>query len=377
MFERLHAQSEVAGQRLAPARDANRAQDAPGTQGAPDPRDAAGSWVVPSADVVALWAAMDAALGEPDDPRGYIQDAAERLDDYDLVELIARLERDASNVRARQLVAVEVLSRRASMNPYWPVRVAQPCVAGEEVAAALGTSRYAGRELVDTARLLAGPLLATAAALESGDIDWGKAKIVAAVLGDVAVEVALDVQDRVLPGAGARTHAQLRADLAKALIVVDPADAEQRTVRADDKRRICHPKILPDGMAGIWAVLPGVTAAAIDTALSAAARTTQRTGDPRTTDQLRADTLTHALLGHPSPPASDLGAGAQGAGALGGHANGRSHTGSGPSAATCPAGGFPPGAGFPAGAAFGLPWGNPSVPTGPAPIVPSAPTTMT
>ena len=112
-------------------------------------------------------------------------------------------------------------------------------MAGEEVAAALGISRCAGRELVDTARLLAGPLLATATALEPGDIDWGKANIIATMLGDVAIEVALDVQDRVLPGAGARTHAQLRTDLAKALIVVDPTDAEQRTVRAVDKRPPC------------------------------------------------------------------------------------------------------------------------------------------
>lgn len=112
-------------------------------------------------------------------------------------------------------------------------------MAGEEVAAALGISRCAGRELVDTARLLAAALLATAAALGSGDIDWGKANIIATMLGDVAIEVALDVQDRVLPGAGARTHAQLRTDLAKALIVVDPTDAEQRTVRAVDKRPPC------------------------------------------------------------------------------------------------------------------------------------------
>ncbi|WP_407345370.1 hypothetical protein [Pengzhenrongella phosphoraccumulans] len=183
------------------------------------------SWVEPSADLAALWAAMDAALGEPVDPRDYAQVAAQRLDDFHLVELIARLERDASSARAHQLAAIEVLSRRESMNPYWPVKVSQPNVAGEEVAAALGTSRQAGRTLVDTAHLLAGPLLLTGVALEAGHIDWGKAKIFAAVLGDVAVQVAVDVQARVLPGAGRRTHAQLRRDLAKALIVVDPTDA--------------------------------------------------------------------------------------------------------------------------------------------------------
>ena len=108
------------------------------------PRDAPASWVEPSADLAGLWAAMDAALGEPVDPRDYAQVAAQRLDDFHLVELIARLERDASTARAHQLAAIEVLSRRESMNPYWPVKVSQPNVAGEEVAAALGTSRQAG-----------------------------------------------------------------------------------------------------------------------------------------------------------------------------------------------------------------------------------------
>ncbi|MGV8968491.1 MAG: DUF222 domain-containing protein [Cellulomonas sp.] len=268
-------------------------EDVPGSVA----EDAPASWVEPSAEVVALWAAMDAALSEPVDPGEYARAAAQRLDDFALVELIARLEREASNTRARQLVAIEVLSRRASMNPYWPVQVSEPNVAGEEVAAALGTSRHAGRDLVATARLLAGPLVATGAALEAGQIDWGKAKIITTVLADVAVQVAVDVQARVLPRAGARTPAQLRADLAKALIVVDPHDAEQRTVRAADKRRICHPKVLADGMAGIWAVLPAATATAIDTALSAAAREATHAADPRTTDQLRADTFTHALIG--------------------------------------------------------------------------------
>ena len=95
-------------------------------------------------------------------------------------------------------------------------------------------------------------------------------------------------------------------------------------------------------MAGIWAVLPGATATAIDTALTAAARTTQRTGDPRTTDQLRADTLTHTLLAHFGTPTSDSGVGAHGPGALGGNANGSSHTSADPIAAT-----YPEGAGSP------------------------------
>ncbi|WP_165372930.1 HNH endonuclease signature motif containing protein [Pengzhenrongella frigida] len=252
---------------------------------------------VPAAELVAWWDEVDARQGAVVCSPGYLEVAAERLDDFALVELIAELEREASGARARQLVAVEVLSRRASMNPSWPVRVGHPNVTGEEVAARLGSSRAAGRELVTTARLFAGPLLATAAALEAGEIDWGKARIFASVLGTVAVEVAVDVQDRVLPTAGARTHGQLRRDLARALIVVDPVDAEQRAVRAVDTRRVCRPRVLADGMAGLWAVVPGAVAAGIDAALTAAARAGRNAGDPRTSDQLRADAFAGALLG--------------------------------------------------------------------------------
>ena len=248
-------------------------------------------------ELVAFWDLIDAQYGDPVPVPVFGEPVVDGLDDFALVELIVQLERDASLARARQLTAVQALSRRASMNPCWPVRVGEPNITAEEVAAALGSSRAAGRALVDTARLFAGPLLATAGALAAGDIDWGKAKIFAAVLGDVAIQVAVDVQARVLPGAGRRTHAQLRRDLARALVVVDPDDAEQRVVRATDKRRVCRPKVLPDGMAGIWAVLPGAVAGQIDTALTTAARTAKTNGDPRTPDQLRADTLAAALTG--------------------------------------------------------------------------------
>ncbi|WP_407344651.1 DUF222 domain-containing protein [Pengzhenrongella phosphoraccumulans] len=283
--------------------------------------DAAGTQIeapVPPADLMAFWEFADAQLGEPEPAVQFGEPVVDSLDDFALVELIGDLEREASCARARQLIVVEALSRRESMNPFWPVKVSQPNITAEEVAAALGTSRAAGRTLVDTARLLAGPLIPTAAALHAGHIDWGKAKIFAAVLGDVAVQVAVDVQARVLPDAGRRTHAQLRRDLARALIVVDPTDAEQRTVRAVDKRRVCHPKRLADGMAGIWAVLPAAVATQIDNALSTAARTAKATGDPRTPDQLRADTLAAALTGHePYGPGASL-TGAKTAGSCGG-----------------------------------------------------------
>ena len=252
--------------------------------------------VGPSEELLAFWDQVDAQYGEPDDPAGvaYVPDG--EAGDFALVEQVASFERLISWARARQLATVAALAGRPSMNPVWPVRVGQPNITAEEIAARLGSSRALGRELVEAARLFAGPLWATADALQAGEIDWGKARIVIAALRRAAGPVAVDVQQMVLPGAGQRTHGQLRIDLERALVAVDPLDAELRAVRAVDERRVCHPKVLPDGMAGIWAVLPAAAAAAIDAALNRAARAAKAAGDPRTSDQLRADMFTGTLL---------------------------------------------------------------------------------
>ncbi|WP_414696458.1 hypothetical protein [Pengzhenrongella sp.] len=189
------------------------------------------AFVEPSAELLALWAADDAryedskflaaevaeflereaffealARSEHQDPRpcermdlapgsaalaGWADSVdSEQLPDYELVEQIAAFERTASWAKARQLAAIEVLSRRDAMNPDWPVAVSQPGIVGEEVAARLGTSRRAGRELVEAGLLFARQLMATGDALEVGDLDWGKAKIVVAALKDVPWQVA-------------------------------------------------------------------------------------------------------------------------------------------------------------------------------------------
>ena len=259
-------------------------------------------FVVPPVDLVAQWELMDARYGDPVQCRGVGVIRAGQQGDFDLVEQIASFEQLISWARARQLVAVHALAGRASMNPSWPVRVAHPHIAAEEVAARLGSSRVVGRDLVEAARLFDGPLFPTAGALHDGDIDWGKARVIIAALRHRAGQVAVAVQDRVLPGAGARTHSQLRRDLQRALIAVDPLDAELRTALAVDERRVCRPRVLPDGMAGIWAVLPAGVAAAIDAVLTGRAHLARRTGDPRTVDQVRADTFTDALLPAHTPP---------------------------------------------------------------------------
>src|SRR5665648_662644 len=79
--------------------------------------------------------------------------------------------------------------------------------------------------------------------------------------------------------------------------MIDPASAAEQYEVAVAGRRVCAPKVLPDGMAGVWAVLPATDAARLDSALDSLAHGARTAGDPRTLDQLRADVLVGLTAG--------------------------------------------------------------------------------
>lgn len=221
------------------------------------------------------------------------------VDDATLVEVVAGWRRLQSWAAGRTALAAAALAERASMNPAWPDvagRVSEPCVAAEELAMRLGCSRRAARDLVRAGKAYDGVLWPTGAALLAGELDEAKARVLLRALEPVAGPIALDVQDEVLPRAARRTLAQLDADVQRALVRVDPDEAAERAALAASGRRVCRPRVLPDGMAGIWAVLPAPAAVALHHELGAVAAAAQRAGDGRTFDQLRADALCCAVL---------------------------------------------------------------------------------
>lgn len=222
------------------------------------------------------------------------------IDDYDLVEAVAAWQRMAAWAAAGAARAAAVLADRPRMNPRWPGAagmVAEPNVAGEELAMRLGCSRRQARALVRRGQAFEGALAWTGDALSRGEIDETKARVLADALADVPVPVALAVQERVLDGAGRRTPTQLARDVARALVEVDPGAAAERYAVARGGRRVDAPRTLPDGMAGIWAVLPATSAVRLDSALGSLARSARTTGDSRTLDQLRADLLVDLTVG--------------------------------------------------------------------------------
>ena len=219
-------------------------------------------------------------------------------DDELVVEFVAACEKLAAWAHLIAAQGAAQLSRRASMNPDWRAPVpTRTCVAGDELAMRLGWSRPAANRLVRDGQALNNELLLTAEAVREGRLDSAKLRVLTDRLHDRPGQLAWAVQEQVLPQAATRTPTQLAADIDRALLAVDPEDAALRLPQAITSRHVCHPRRLPDGMAGLWAVLPAVDAARIDGTLEATARAARALGDPRTLDQLRADTLTDLATG--------------------------------------------------------------------------------
>lgn len=220
------------------------------------------------------------------------------VDEYYLVEMAAAWQRIASWAAARLVHVAGELAVRPLLNDdgALPDHVSAGSMAADEMAPRLGLSRFAARRIVRDAQAFSGTFDRTGHALATGHIDARKASTIVSMLEEYPAEVAVLVQDAVLDAAGLQTHSQLVAAIRKAVIAVTHDEADRLHARARAKRRVDHPRQLPDGMASMLAVLPATDAAALDLALEAAARTARANGDQRTLDQLRADTL--SLMGH-------------------------------------------------------------------------------
>ncbi|WP_156254215.1 DUF222 domain-containing protein, partial [Pseudactinotalea terrae] len=238
---------------------------------------------------------------------GYLMNELEHLpaglvqNDYDALELVAHWSRLVSYAGAKMREAVAELANSEGLDQglanldHLGIRVNQPSIASDDIALRLGMGKRAASRLVRSARLLAGPAGPTAEALESGQIDPAKADIIALGIEDLGMLEALQVQDIVLAKAPHATATAVRRDVAAARASVQPERFEDRCQRAATQRRVDRPRVLPDGMASIYAFMPAVEANQLYRALDAAARSAKTSGDPRTLDQLRADAL--ALMG--------------------------------------------------------------------------------
>ncbi|VTR76260.1 HNH endonuclease signature motif containing protein [Cellulomonas hominis] len=247
------------------------------------------------------------------------RDGFDALGDHERLEVVAaaaRLEAWAHAVKAR---AAAALDRHASMRP--PRERPRPGTAlvsrnitAASIAMRLRCSPREADTLVREGVSYGGALADTGAALASGTIDVPRARAVVDRLWGQMPQIAAHVQAEVLPRAGGRTAHQVRRDVERALVEVAPDEATDRHRAARDGRYVSRPLARPDGMAGLWVLLPAVQAVQIDCVLEAAARTARAAGDTRTLAQLRADGMCDLVLGaapggRPATPATAEGPG--------------------------------------------------------------------
>ncbi|WP_147795710.1 HNH endonuclease signature motif containing protein [Cellulomonas sp. Y8] len=226
------------------------------------------------------------------------------LDDFDLAEVAAAYTRMSGWAHAGLAGVAAELARRQGMGPQLDPRAPRGRGSGlsSQRVAAMTLSARLSRSPQDTAALIregadfAGALADTGTALRQGRISVPAARVIAARLGDQVAWVSGPVQDYVLPRAEHSTVTQVRVDLERALLRVDPEHAQDRRDTARAARRVSHPRALPDQMAEMHLVLPAEHAIGLDTALQGAARSAKAAGDPRTVDQLRCDTLVDCVL---------------------------------------------------------------------------------
>ena len=200
------------------------------------------------------------------------------------------------------------------------IRIAD--VRREELGAALRLPAATAQDHIDTARLLAGPLAATAAALAAGEItDRHVAAIVEAAgrlpgrwMRDDTERAAFtsscaDLERRVLPTAARATVSMTRATARRAVLAIDAAGERRRRREARCTRDVYVVDEL-DGISTLIARMSTEAAHAVMTAVEALAHDDRFTPDPAATmGEHRAEALAALVLGARDATGAGIGSG--------------------------------------------------------------------
>src|SRR3954447_12863236 len=234
-----------------------------------------------------------------------------RLDSVDVdalagdgaVDAAVAFDRVANRVAARRMrVVATAVRRQLGSERVDPIRLPSA-----ELAAALAIgSRSIGAE-VTCALALTGPLTRTLAAMETGDVSYGKARVLVEQTLDLFDDQARAVEALVFDAAPGRTWAQHAAAVRRAVVRVAPTAPERRRKNAERASRLVR-RYGEDGLAELIVTLPVAQVDAAYTAADAWARARKAAGDDRTLDVLRADAIARwatSYLTHGDPTTCD------------------------------------------------------------------------
>jgi hypothetical protein len=217
-----------------------------------------------------------------------------------LLDRVASRAREAARAEAQMTVAMLEFAdaRRAEYEvtgrSQW--RDLELASIAHELAVELQMSVRAVQNRLHAARLVRGRAPSAWSAFLSGHIDNYTVRIISEALGSLRDPRSDGVLDgRVADYAATHTAAELRAWLKRLIARLEPEHHEARSRDAVNDRRV-HIDHRDDGVSELWALLPTVQAAAIDTLLGEALLS-KPSDDTRTSDQYMADELTRRLLG--------------------------------------------------------------------------------
>jgi hypothetical protein len=143
------------------------------------------------------------------------------ISEAELVGIMCAWDRVEAHAAARKLAAIAELNRR---NP----KPEDAEFTADEIADALGESRWRAGELMDTAGHLDTHLPGTMSALRDGTVSLGKARLIAAATALLDEAEAAAAEQEVLDRAARLTPGGLRAAIARAVIKAAPKKAKQR-----------------------------------------------------------------------------------------------------------------------------------------------------
>ena len=225
------------------------------------------------------------------------------LTDDELIGVLRAWRRQTSWAQARELAAAAELARRRPARR-GPEPVSE--FASDEIAVALTLTSVAAQHEVELALGLA-DRPAIAAALESGQLDLPRVKVILDGLAGLTKEHAAAVEAAVLPSAPAKTTGQLRAAIARAVFAVDPEAALRSRKTAQKSARVEYWIDTAGTGALSGRCLPPAEVLAADQRLCHIAKHWKRQGAIAGMDMLRARIYLALLLGQDvTAPPSDL-----------------------------------------------------------------------
>ena len=238
-----------------------------------------------------LAVAADAAAGD---------DRFAGVSESELVGIMCAWDRVEAHAAARKLAVVAELSRR---NP----APEDAEFTADQVANALGESRFRAGELTGTAGRLDTCLPGTRAALRDGTVSLGKARLIAAATGLLDPGEAAAAEAGVLDRAGRLTPGGLRAAIARAVMEAAPDKARKRRETAARFARVERWAEDSGNASLAGRELSPAEVLAADERITVWARELKAAGLEGGMDELRARALLDLLLGQDSRPGQDQG----------------------------------------------------------------------